>query len=120
MQANFISNSTIDIPANSIMTLVGDNSLPEIPTANEDAIAFESNLKLQVYPNPSQGGFYIQGNKLSEGVLKVKLLNLQGVEIQSINYPNDATEMYISTENLTNGIYMLKYNNQYQKVVVNK
>ena len=74
--------------------------------------------KLQVYPNPSQGGFYIQGNKSSEGILEVKLLNLQGAEIQSINYSNDATEMYINTENLTNGIYMLKYNNQYQKVII--
>ena len=112
--------STITLPANSVLTLVGEGSLPEAPMANDDAVATESNLKLQVYPNPSQNGFYIQGNKFGEGAVDVKLLTLQGAEIQNIKYPNDASEMYIQTDNLTNGIYMLKYNNQYQKIVMNK
>ena len=119
-QGNVTANSSIKMPANSIVTLVGDNSLAEIPTANEDVVAMKETLKLQVYPNPSQGGFYIQGNNAGLGMVQIELLNLQGIEIQNVNYPNDGKEMYINADNLANGIYMLKYNNQYQKIVINK
>ena len=115
------STATITLPKESITTLIGNGSLPATPTGNDDnVIASESNNKLQIYPNPSQTGFFIQSIKAGQNILKIKLLNQQGVEIIHMDYPNDSTEMYINTEKLANGIYILEYNNQHQKIVINK
>ena len=115
------STATITLPKESITTLIGNGSLPATPTGNEDnGTASESNGKLQIYPNPTQTGFFIQGYKAGQNILKIKLLNQQGSEMVNIDYPNDGTEMYVNTEKLANGIYILEYNNQHQKIVINK
>ncbi len=112
-------DAVITLPPNSISTYIGNNSKPVI-TGLFDNDNITNQNKLMVYPNPSQSGFYIQSNKTGEGALEVKLLTLQGAEMQSISYPNEGKEMYVNTETLPNGIYMLKYNNEYQKIVINK
>ena len=55
------AGATFKIPARGIVTLVGEGSLPEMPTANEENYLIETTQQLMVYPNPSQRGFYIQG-----------------------------------------------------------
>ncbi len=47
--------ATITLPANSVTTLVGEGSQPELPTANEDIMTNDAAQQLVVYPNPSKG-----------------------------------------------------------------
>ena len=112
-------NAVITLPPNSISTYIGNDSKPVVTSLFSYDKSVVQN-KLLVHPNPSQGGFYVHGNFDDASDIEIKLLNLQGQELQIISYPNNGNEMYVNTENLANGIYILNYQNQYQKVVVNR
>ena len=113
------ASSSITLPPNCITTLVGNNSKPII-SATENVESINRKYQLTVYPNPSKDGFYIRGNAAYSDIIEIKLLDLQGKELKTILYANDGNDSYINTENLRNGVYMLKYNNRFEKIVINK
>lgn len=92
------------LPAKSITTLVGLSVLQDydpIFSQAAPAKAAEETGKLQVYPNPVQGAFFIEGN-----VTRVELLDVSGKLVyQSSLRPG---RNMINVDNLTAGIYFAK------------
>ncbi|HEX8548515.1 MAG TPA: T9SS type A sorting domain-containing protein, partial [Cytophagaceae bacterium] len=112
------STATITLPARGIVTLVGENSMPEIISSNEEAI--ETNSALIVYPNPSNEGFYIENNRLDGRESIVTIFNLQGKEVKKVSFTNEGQDFYLNNGNLENGVYLVKCNNQFQRLLIKK
>lgn len=70
------TGKTITLPANSIMTLVGDNFLPVASTATIKSNADANSLL--VYPHPSNDGFTINFTQLAAIDMQLELLNPRG------------------------------------------
>ena len=111
------ATAPITLPANSILTLVGENSQPEAPLANEEATASTS---MEIYPNPSTDGFTVKFNDTRSGNARIDVLSPDGKMIKLIELYSNESEKYVSTADLTSGMYYLKYENHYMKVVVQK
>ena len=110
-------DAVITLPPSSISTYIGNNSKPVI-TALFNADKERENNQLSVYPNPSKGSFYIQGGSLESEAIQIKLLSIDGQELKTIDYPNDGNPMMIGTETLPAGLYLIKYNNKYQRIAI--
>jgi O-glycosyl hydrolase len=112
------AGSLINMPANSILTLVGENSLAEIPSSNDDS--HEQLYTLEVSPNPATNNIKIARNANVFSNETIQILNMQGVEVMKVNMAANETEKTVSVESLQNGIYLIKNSSNFIKIVVNK
>lgn len=62
----------------------------------------QSSFKINIYPNPTKNGFYVNGLKSASTIF---LFNSIGTLIKACNLTN---EEYVSVENLPQGIYLIK------------
>ncbi|MCS6795110.1 MAG: T9SS type A sorting domain-containing protein, partial [Raineya sp.] len=67
---------------------------------------------INIYPNPTDLGVYVAFSKLFEQRehIKVRLLNTMGIFVMEKDYYLEGTQktIFIPTENLANGIYLLE------------
>jgi glucuronoarabinoxylan endo-1,4-beta-xylanase len=115
-KGNIMSNASIKIPANGIVTLVGENSQIEQPTAT-DGMQLQVQ-SLVVSPNPSNDYFTI--TSFNGQPMAVQLLNPQGILVKSFNIEANAKDYFVSTADLSSGMYILKSGNTFTKVLVQK
>jgi hypothetical protein len=78
-------------------------------TAASDSESF------QYYPNPVRSGDVLHVN-VPEGTGQISLLDLSGVQVRSIVVTDNALE--ISTDGLSNGVYLLEYQTRNGREVV--
>ena len=102
----------IDNNTGEILNSIEKNIIPvDVPETNND-------VRVTLYPNPSQGQFYMITNEMST----VKVYNSLGQVVYSNDVPSKLEEINIS--DLANGTYIVKvYSNKQvitKKVVLNK
>ena len=112
------AGATFKIPAKGIVTLVGEGSLPEMPTSNEEATTNETSQELMVYPNPSAGQITLRFANSTKEKIEIMDAQLKTVNSEIVDFSNETADLDIS--HLSNGIYYLKVKNQVKKVVINK
>ena len=98
--------STITLPANSVLTLVGEGSLPEAPTASEDAEKIEAAQQLVLYPNPTKGLLTIvlpNGNFTELNVLDVAGRTVYSQLIKLTNNNSESLDLSV----LQKGVYII-------------
>ena len=117
-KGNTNASSVIKIPAKSIITLVGENSISELPTSNEEATTNETAQELMVYPNPSGGQITLRFANSTKEQIEIMDAQLKTVKSEIVDFSNETADLDIS--HLSNGIYYLKVKNQVKKVVINK
>lgn len=69
---------------------------------------------LNIYPNPNNGNFTIQGNNFERGVFTLSIINQLGqvVYTQHLDAPQGILQHEISAEGLASGVYMLRIQNE--------
>ena len=102
----------IDNATGEILNSIEKNIIPvNVSQAN-------NSVKVKLYPNPSNGQFYMISNTMST----IKIYNTLGELVYSNNIPAKLTEINIS--DLTNGTYIVKvYSNKQvttKKIILNK
>jgi hypothetical protein len=66
----------------------------------------EAKMMLSIYPNPSNGGVYLQTNAV--GILKIQVLDMSGRVCRSTSMASDGSPMWCPiTESLPNGSYYI-------------
>jgi hypothetical protein len=95
------------LPAKSVTSLIGLSILedydPLFSQAKKEETATESvNTTLQVFPNPTRGTFYIEGNNTT----KLEVYDLSGKLVHQNRLKPGRNS--ISVNNLSPGIYMAK------------
>ena len=78
-----------------------------------DEIAADNGF--DVYPNPSRGILYVQSDQIDSEYL---IINTMGQTVASGNIVSENQQIDIS--NLSNGIYLIRINNNTMKIIVNK
>jgi N-acetyl-anhydromuramyl-L-alanine amidase AmpD len=77
---------------------------------------YEESLDLMnVYPNPSQGMVNVSFGQTQTGVLL--LTNLLGESIRQVSFENEYSKR-INLEGLSKGVYLMNWNNQITKLVI--
>ncbi len=66
-------------------------------------------LNAEIYPNPSQGTIYIQGNGLDAQSVNVQVLNTMGQSVyrEQMTVANGQLEKQIDLGNIANGVYIV-------------
>jgi O-glycosyl hydrolase len=100
---NSIKNGVALLPAKSVTTLLGisfvwGNLLAE---ENDSTSVDAGNAAGRIYPNPSDGKFYLSDNDVS----KVEITDFTGVTRRSINLKEG--ERSVTVEGLQSGIYLI-------------
>jgi hypothetical protein len=78
---------------------------------NDDEKLKSLNTKLKVYPNPTRDNATISYNQLKNGNVSVKVYNLAGVLVKTIELKNvekGSQSINLDTDNLPNGTYVIK------------
>lgn len=70
-----------------------------------------ANNNLQVYPNPAQDYVYVQHER-APGKANLRVLSLQGQELQRINVVPNSSQTSIITAKLTPGLYVVIYEDE--------
>ncbi len=76
------------------------------------AISETTDIKLNVYPNPSNGNFTIESNSI---IRKISVKNLLGQNVYSKNL--NANNAVISLENVTKGFYLIELETEKGKAI---
>lgn len=75
--------------------------------------------QIQVYPNPSNGAFYVDLQTISEKVNDLQILDLQGKVIYETNQVSE--KIFVDLSNYSKGIYVIQlktsFNNHYTKKI---
>lgn len=100
---NGIKNGVALLPAKSVTTLLGISFVwgNFFTKANDSTAVDNSNSAGRIYPNPSDGKFYLSDNDVS----KVEIIDFNGVTWRSINLKQG--ESSVNVEGLRAGIYIL-------------
>ncbi len=91
---------------------VDDLNVVKIPAVSAN-IFNENNFKC--YPNPSTGKLTIEGTNLGQNI---ELLNIVGKKIKEFKI--NGNQLVINIDDLVNGIYFVKSNNNIEKIILNK
>ncbi len=75
---------------------------------------------LKVYPNPVQNILQIELSSYPTKPVTIVLTDLTGKILKSLNTESNVKSYTLTLTDLTNGMYILKYENQAQKIVVQK
>jgi hypothetical protein len=105
---NGTGNNYLTTVAFGTLTLNAANSSVRLD-ANEST---DAAADLSVYPNPviENGTLTIQTNNW-EGQASVEILNLQGQAVKEYNVQLSGSEINVSTDHLTSGVYLLRVKN---------
>jgi hypothetical protein len=98
------------IPSDTLPT----DTLPTDTVPNTFVKTF-NNLTFNIYPNPNNGSFFIESNKIIIDT-KVEIYNSLGQLVFSKTIENKIEEIKLS--NLTAGIYFVKINRNYFRIMI--
>ncbi len=105
------------IPANTLMTLVGEGSMPIITGMNDGE---ETTNTFEVYPNPASSMAIVDFNTNLQTTIEVKDAYSKIVKSIPAVFTSNNTTVEINTEDLANGIYFVQIGNKAKKLVINK
>jgi len=75
--------------------------------------------QIEIYPNPSNGQFYVDFQNVSEEVKELQIVDLQGKVIYKTN--QNSKKIFVDISNYSKGIYVLQlktsFNNHYTKKI---
>lgn len=112
----FVSNSPYILTGGDILsTLIGDNGWP---LGNKDELQISDAIKISLYPNPSNGIFYLELKNLDN--LKswsYQVININGAKM--LNNLITEQKTLIDISHLSKGVYLLivSYKNNTQKIL---
>jgi hypothetical protein len=112
---NYTATNAYALDGNDEAVLTADGNVSF--SAGPNSIHNELIKLVKVYPNPAKG-FVQVSNSSSLSINEVGILSLTGQEI--IRVPMNGNEATISTEELSNGIYFLRFTNQSKVIGVQK
>ncbi|TVR81829.1 MAG: T9SS C-terminal target domain-containing protein [Chitinophagaceae bacterium] len=72
------------------------------------------NLKLEIYPNPSNGIIQIFLNKQFSGLVNIEIFNITGQKVfnQEYNFTSDNNSLILDVKVLITGVYFLTVNHK--------
>ncbi len=116
VQDNYL-NTTTPITPDQAYAFSVDSSIPESIAEDRFSIVFDNTTlsttdyafgyNFSLYPNPTQGQFSIKTPNLS-GNVQVEINNLLGQQVFAQNLSITAQEVFVNTEDLASGIYVVK------------
>ena len=115
---NITDSFTISIQTNSNSTnrVALDNLSWTCYTVPLSTTEFEK-PKLSIYPNPVKNNTLFVNGKNIEKIKRVEIYNVNGILVQVIEKPFN-NKNYITLKNTTKGMYLLKFDNNSYKFVV--
>lgn len=108
LQLNYLSGSTESYDLSTVRTIY----LQQFLTATED-FSLESSSKISVYPNPATQLIYFKNAPETEFLVSIYRMDGTLVLKKQITSQNEA----INVGNLTDGLYLIKTNNQALKFI---
>ena len=80
----------------------------------------EDHFVLDVYPNPSNGSFYVRSKFFPFKSMDISIKNMSDklYYTDSIYDPNRSEQIAITLGNAPNGVYIMNLNNQYFKKII--
>ena len=105
------------IPANTLMTLMGEGSMPIITgTENSD----EENAVFEVYPNPAAAFAMVEYKTNINTTIEIKDAYARVIKSIPTVFTSNNFTTEINTEDLPNGIYFVQIENKAKKLVINR
>lgn len=92
---------------NSLSAAVGANASNHATSLEPSSIAEKDDLKLIVYPNPTQNDFYVDFGSEHGKKLQVCLMDISGRILQTQHVDNNEQTIQISLQNYVAGYYLL-------------
>ena len=113
---NLTGNNVIKLTNNSTSTRVAIDDLSW--TCYSGLSTTENNkVSLNIYPNPVKNNTLFVNGKNIEKIKRVEIYNVNGILVQVIEKPFN-NKNYITLKNTTKGMYLLKFDNNSYKFVV--
>ena len=107
-------------------TAIDEVAITVINCKNNDnlrssSILTNNNVNLNIYPNPGNGIYSIEGNIISNKDLNVKILNILGVKVYESNIKSTSGifNNKLNITSLPDGLYLLVVESQDQKIIRN-
>lgn len=102
------SSSSFDFGTVSISSAgQGDIFLAKLAPGTTGIDAAESNNAIRIFPNPTNGEFYVQGLKFNSGD-EVLICDVTGKEVFREQLLHSASSIRLQTSNLENGFYIVR------------
>lgn len=80
----------------------------------EDLISESKEVVL--YPNPSQGSFFIKQN-ISGSIDRVEIVNAVGAKVKALTFEKGMSQIVVNTENMSKGVYFARIHSGDKSVV---
>ncbi len=87
---------------------------------------YDLNLKINLFPNPNDGSFYLQINSIEKNEYNLSILNIMGQEVyfEKVKLDGDILNKNFNLQNLNSGTYFIKISNnevlQTYKMIIQK
>lgn len=116
-KGSVVAGADISIPANSLITLMGEGSMPII-TSNDDAENVDVSFLL--YPNPASTLATVEYKNNLNTVIEITDAYSRVVKSIPAVFTLGSYTTEINLEDLTNGVYFVKIGNKAKKLVINR